>query len=211
MTTTITTGILASDFNPDTSASDRMRRRWQVGPMRHVIAELAGARVIIVTDARTGMCLTDVALVATRKTPHGDTFDVLVEHSCTDRKRGTWYPLGRLGELIIPVTRPDAKWAVLQRFHAEERAAINWVKRAEGGIDWYIAPETGERCSWQTHTLNDAVHVRAVVPARSAARSKMPKYWRVPITELTAVTESDAGRHVHVAAGTHTTRKAASL
>lgn len=71
MTTMITTGILASDFNPDTS--DRLRRRWQVGPMRHVIAELAGARVIIVADALTGMCLTDVALVATRKTPHGGT------------------------------------------------------------------------------------------------------------------------------------------
>jgi hypothetical protein len=132
MHTTLSTAIKASDFSGKTT--DAQRTIWTVGKMRHLIAALDGAEVIVTTDARTGHTVIGAQLVSLRKTPGFGSYDVLV---VTEHNR-TWFSLSSIGETIIPLdaSGKGAKWAALDLYREERSAAIQAAQAANPSCAW---------------------------------------------------------------------------
>lgn len=129
LATGLATAITARDFTP---AQDHRRIQWNSGAMRHVIAALAGAPVMIITDSQTGSALLGAILKGVRHGVYGNSDELLIEY----QGRVTAYKLFTIGETIVPVVsemgRQSAKWTALDTYREERSAAIQLAQREHG-------------------------------------------------------------------------------
>lgn len=121
LATGLTTAISARDFTP---AKDQRRVQWNSGAMRHVIAALAGAPVMIITDSQTGSVRLGAILREVRYGRHGNSDELLVEY----QGRVTAFKLFTIGETIVPLVdemgRQGAKWMALDSYRIEGSKAV---------------------------------------------------------------------------------------
>jgi hypothetical protein len=130
---TSTAVILPRDFDRKTTSPGFTR--WEVGPMRHVIAALDGAPVAITTDRLSGSTLIGVTLDSVVGTRGGTGYSVVVKGRY-EGDPGCAYPLYSLGEAIVPLTRSEgqaeAKWRAIDSHREETSAAIRRAQAEHG-------------------------------------------------------------------------------
>lgn len=121
LATGLVSAISARDFTP---AQDQRRVQWNSGAMRHVIAALAGAPVMIITDAQTGSAQLGAVLRGVQYGRYGNSDELLVEY----RGRVTAFKLFTVGETIVPLVdemgRKSAKWVALDSYRNEKSKAV---------------------------------------------------------------------------------------
>jgi hypothetical protein len=108
----------------DVSVTDKqLRNTWGGGAMRHVVEQLGGQLVHIVTDAQTGHMQLDVRLVQVGYPISSNFEHVLVEYrwgTGDDEFNRTWYPLHNIGNIVVPDGRKGFDAVAT---HREERNA----------------------------------------------------------------------------------------
>lgn len=150
LATGLVSAISARDFTP---AQDIRRVQWNSGAMRHVIAALAGAPVMIITDSQTGAAQLGAILRGVRYGRYGNSDELLVEY----RGRVTAFKLFTIGETIVPLVdemdRKSAKWVALDSYHKERSAAVTKAVAEHG------ASEGREWGEWSAKLLIDTAQV----------------------------------------------------
>lgn len=131
VSTSGTSRIRARDFAPRTTTPGR--DDWTVGKLRHVIAALAGAPVILTVDDQTGHTVIGVTLEGTYGV--GSDASVIVNYGT----RTTRHYLFSLGDTIIPLTNPAGgsghKWVALNMYRDEVSAAIRLAQARHGEVE----------------------------------------------------------------------------
>lgn len=121
LATGLATAITARDF---VSPKDHRRIQWNSGAMRHVIAALAGAPVMIITDSQTGSAMLGAILKGVRYGRYGNSDELLVEY----QGRVTAFKLFTIGDTIVPLVdemgRKSAKWVALDTYRIEKSKAV---------------------------------------------------------------------------------------
>ncbi|MEU7631665.1 hypothetical protein AB0C34_17005 [Nocardia sp. NPDC049220] len=119
--------IYAADFSDRGAGNDR--HLWTPGNLRHVVAALDGAPVVLTTDKLTGHTRIGVTLKEVVLNSYAAGRNALIytdkfgDHavSCTD-----------LGPAIVPITEfaagHDPKWVALETVRNECSAAIDYIK-----------------------------------------------------------------------------------
>lgn len=156
--TTTTSGttciIRAQDFSQLTTDDDR--NRWTGGKIRHVLAALGDAPVVITTDNQTGHTLINVRLVGLRTGWAGCGYEVGIKSVFEDGSGSTvWHRLDSIGDTIIPLTDAGegAKWKATRSFNDESSFAVELAQAQHGkreGREWG---------NWRTHTGYSGVSV----------------------------------------------------
>lgn len=178
LATGLTTAISARDFTP---AKDHRRVQWNSGAMRHVIAALAGAPVMIITDSQTGSTMLGAILRGVRHGVYGNSDELLVEY----RGRVTAYKLFTVGEMIVPLVdemgRQGAKWVAIDSYRTERSAAIQLAQREHGeteGRGWG---------NWEAGLFIDTVQVTykpSTGNPHFADKAGERGYWEYRIADL---------------------------
>lgn len=137
---TTTTAIRTTDFSE--TVTDPNRHTWTAGALRHVIAALDGAPVIIVTDDETGHALVNVTLVGLG-TGWSTGYTVGIKSNYEDGTGSTiWHRLQGLGDTIIPLAQPhgrNAKWVATKSYMDESSFAVELAQAQHGkgeGREW---------------------------------------------------------------------------
>jgi len=128
----MTTIIKPTDFGTD---------RWTVGTLTHLIAALAGSKVIIEIDSGTGHAVTGVLVETYYGGPtRGQRVVVKTEH------RGTAYNLLTVGN-IVALDNDRAKWAAMDTLRKANSAAITTAQALHGDTHqwgkWEATPLDG--------------------------------------------------------------------
>jgi hypothetical protein len=169
--TGLTTAISARDFTP---ARDERRVEWNTGALRHVVAALAGAPVMIITDAQTGTAMLGAKLISVQHSVRSNYDELVVEYL----GQRTAFKVFNIGEVIVPlVDEPGrgVKWEALASYRIERSKAIAKACTEHGvveGREWgkwdaklftstaqvtytpskenpHYADKTGERGYWE--------------------------------------------------------------
>jgi hypothetical protein len=111
---TDTLTITPQDFDNDA-------RDWSAGALRHVVAQIIGTPVVVITNRDSGMTYVGVTVVGMNmvKGLHYLVLDFGSHHA------NVW--LNDLGA-ITPLTKPQAKWDAMRTYKAEVDAALAWVR-----------------------------------------------------------------------------------
>lgn len=132
-----TTAITARDFTP---ATDHRHVAWNAGALRHVIAALNGAPVVITLDVQTGNTMIGAVLIGVRHGVRSNHPEVLVRYYTGQVVAHTIF---NLGEVIIPLVdetdTQGAKWKSLASYRSERAAAITKANAEHGkseGREW---------------------------------------------------------------------------
>jgi hypothetical protein len=132
MPTTTTCAVKASDFSHRTT--DPQRTEWTAGKLRHLIAALDGAPVIVTVDRQTGHTLVGVELVGLRA-----SFMSIRSQYADNSGDVVWHLAFSLGDTIIPLVDNQAKWNALRSYGDEQSAAIQRAQAEHGepeGRSW---------------------------------------------------------------------------
>jgi hypothetical protein len=179
--TTTSTAIRARDFS--NSTTDVLRDRWTEGKLRHVIAALNGAPVVVTLDRQTGHTVVGATLVRTGSTYSYDSALIV------GTEYGTCgYFLPSVGDTIVPLLEPvvtkGAKWVALDSWRLEQGAAIALAREARPDLDygkweatpcknsvvvrytWQRGPQNGREVFGLSQSL-DAVQARVAAEARA--------------------------------------------
>lgn len=136
--------IRAQDFSD--SLKDDDRNRWTGGKMRHVLAAIGDAPVVITTDKMTGHTMVNVRLAGLRTGWAGCGYEVGIVDTyegCPEGGRTVWHRLDSIGDTIVPLaldgTRTDAKWVATRSFNDEASYAVELAQAQHGkaaGREW---------------------------------------------------------------------------
>lgn len=135
-----TCAIRAQDFSQLTTDDDR--NRWTGGKMRHVLAALGDAPVVITTDNQTGHTLVNVTLTGLRTGWAGCGYELGIHSEFSDGTGSTlWHRLDSIGDTIIPLTDAGegAKWRATRSFNDEASYAVELAQAQHGagnGREW---------------------------------------------------------------------------
>lgn len=162
MLATTTCAVKASDFSHRTT--ELQRNEWTAGKLRHLIAALDGAPVIVIAEGRTGHTLVGVELVGLRASFASSNVEVGIRSQYADNSGGVvWHLAFSLGDTIIPLVDNQAKWNALRTYGDEQSAAIQRAQAEHGeceGRAWGEWDATlGHRhigVTYTPHTTNPA-------------------------------------------------------
>jgi hypothetical protein len=146
--------IRAQDFSQLTTDDDR--NRWTGGKMRHVLAALGDAPVVITTDNQTGHTLVNVTLTGLRTGWAGCGYELGIHSEFSDGTSSTiWHRLDNIGDTIIPLTDAGqgAKWDAVRSYREEASHAVELAQAQHGktsGREWG---------NWRTHVGYSEVSV----------------------------------------------------
>jgi hypothetical protein len=126
-----TTTVHASDFS--TSTADALRNRWTVGKMRHLIAALGDATVIVEIDSRTGFALMGRLTEVFNGGPIRGNRLTVVTVLEDGTEHATHYNLNNVGAVMVlpgqgKRAEHSAKWDALKSYGDERMAAIDHVR-----------------------------------------------------------------------------------
>ncbi|AXQ65184.1 hypothetical protein SEA_SCHMIDT_64 [Gordonia phage Schmidt] len=179
---TSTCAIKATDFQR--TKSDPLWGEWTGGAMRHLIAALDGAKVLLTTDKQTGHTEL-VSLVGLRESTGGH-WQVVTRMEFEDgQTRDTAHLLFKLGEtiMVMPGEGRNAKWDALKSHMAEGSTAIAAVREMEPGQlnadGFYIDPKSGKACNWETMPTARGVLVKAYLPDYQTGRKDTVQFWTI--------------------------------
>jgi len=131
MLATTTCAVKASDFSHRTT--DPQRTEWTAGKLRHLIAALDGAPVIVIAESRTGHTLVGVELVGLRSSFASSNVEVGIRSQYADGSGSTiWHLAFNLGNTIIPLGDSQAKWTALRTYGDEQFVAIQRAQAEHG-------------------------------------------------------------------------------
>jgi hypothetical protein len=140
--------ITPEDFS--NSTTDPLRSQWTVGKMRHVVAALGGAEVIVVTDRGTGHAVQGRLVAAFEGGPSRGA-RLTVETDLPEGKTTrTHYFMANVSTVIQLTLSPadiamaGAKWRALESYRKESMAAIE-VARARHP-EWDYGAWKGTPC-----------------------------------------------------------------
>lgn len=132
-TLTATSGVIdPKDFQSNLHPSEHNHIRqseWNAGPMRHVVAALAGTPVVIVTDRRTGFTLLGAVLIDVRGRYSGGQGVAISTESCktSDNPQGiTVYDVRKIG-IIVPLQ--DTTHGIRSLAMQSERRELELARR----------------------------------------------------------------------------------
>jgi hypothetical protein len=123
MTSTFTAAIRARDF--DTSTVVDRRDEWTGGKMRALIAALDGTPVVITTDKATGHCEIGARIVEVAVKARGaySVDSIVIERDLSDGgTQRTACRLSDIGDTVVPLAAPKAKWDALENYRTIEHA-----------------------------------------------------------------------------------------
>jgi hypothetical protein len=151
--------------------TERHHKEWTEGMLRHVIAALQGARVVLITDNRTGHAVIGAKLLGLASSPNVKR-GVMVEYPNGQRLVTHIF---HLGEVIIPLEQvgtKGAKWTALDTYRNERAAATPLFLAKLGGVK-----PTGNG-KWETRVTGNGVVVSYQAPYRRELRDAEPEQYR---------------------------------
>lgn len=184
-TSTSTCIIRAQDFSQLTTDDDR--NRWTGGKMRHVLAAIGDAPVIITTDNQTGHTMINVRLAGLRTGWAGCGYEVGIIDTYEDGPEGgrtVWHRLDSIGDTIVPLAGADnAKWTAVRSYRDEASYAVELAQLQHG------KPAGREWGNWSSHVGASEVSV-TYTPYPSTYADMGPRgargFWTYKLEECAA-------------------------